>query len=204
MRSAARPQASASSALAGRRWLTVAALGCAVAAGLVLLAVGRVWLRFSIVQAPLPRLHGTATGHAVAGVATPLAYVVLAGVVALPATRKAGRRVAGLFLALAGIGIVVAAAGVIASPRSSVASQAGRLAGRSDVHPVGVALSWWPWLAIAGGLVATAAGVLTLLRSADWPAMGRRYEAGARRAGSSKADETSMWDRLDRGDDPTL
>jgi hypothetical protein len=60
----------------------------------------------------------------------------------------------------------------------------------------------WPWLAFAGAVLAAAAGASALLRSASWPALGRRYDApGAPQTASD--DDASRWAALDRGEDPT-
>jgi uncharacterized membrane protein (TIGR02234 family) len=71
-----------------------------------------------------------------------------------------------------------------------------------------VSVSGWPWVAAMGGLVAVAVGALTVVRGRRWPSMGRRYAAAPQSQAASQAattrDETSMWDALDRGDDPTV
>jgi uncharacterized membrane protein (TIGR02234 family) len=184
-----------------RPGLVAAVLGCLVAGGLALLAAGRGWVSFAVTQPPLPTVHETASGHAVAAVVAPLAIVVLAGIVAFPATRGLGRRLAGALVALAGIGLVAAAIVTAASPSHAVAGEAARLTGRVGVHASSATVSVWPWLVVACGLCALAAGILAVVFARDWPSMGRRYEAGAPAARGD--DPASMWDRLDRGDDPT-
>jgi uncharacterized membrane protein (TIGR02234 family) len=66
----------------------------------------------------------------------------------------------------------------------------------------------WAWVTVAAGVLAIAAGALTVGRSGDWPAMGRRYESGgsARRGPVTEAShsQATLWDRLDEGDDPTV
>jgi uncharacterized membrane protein (TIGR02234 family) len=183
-----------------RAGLMLAAVGCVVAGGVALLAAGREWVRFTVAQPPLPDLHSGASGHVVAGAVAPLGVVILAGVVAFPATRNIGRRIAGALVALAGIGLVVVALQVAVSPGDSVAREAAHLTGRTGVRPSSAGLTAWPWIAFCAGLIAIAAGVLATLFANRWPAMGRRYESGITRKGR---DETSMWDQLDRGDDPT-
>jgi hypothetical protein len=178
----------------GRRGLTVAAAGCAVGGGLVLLAVGRVWLRYDVPEQGLAVRAATATGHVVAAAASTLALVVLAGVLVLPATRGFVRRIAGVILALAGLGI-----GYVAVV--TIASTTDRLPGPAAAHEAGQ-LTAWPWIAAVGGVIAIAAGLLTAVASRDWPAMGRRYEQSG--SPSRDASEASMWDRLDVGDDPTV
>lgn len=184
-----------------RTGLVAAVLGCLVAGGLALLAAGRGWVGFVVNQPPLPSAHETATGHTVAAVVAPLAIVVLAGVVAFPATRGLGRRLAGALVALAGAGLVAAAVTTAASPAHAVAGEAARLTGRLDARASSAAVTGWPWLVVVCGVLAVTAGLLALLFARDWPAMGRRYEAGA--PASRGDDPASMWDRLDRGDDPT-
>lgn len=173
-----------------------------MSAAVALFAVGRAWVSFAVVDPSLPQLHETASGHDVAGAVTPLALVVLAGVVAYPATRRAARRVAGALVALAGVGLLIEASIVLAAPGSAVQSEAARLAGRSGVQPAAVAVSGWPWAVIVAGLIAVGAGALAAFASRDWPTMGRRYESGGR--APKTAAPASMWDRLDEGDDPTV
>jgi uncharacterized membrane protein (TIGR02234 family) len=189
--------------LHARTGLVGAIVACAVAAGLALLAVGRGWVSYVVAAPPLPSLHEVASGHDVAAAVTPLALVVLAGVVAFPATHALGRRFAGSVVALAGIGLLITPLMVLVAPDASVKSAAVRVAGRSDVRPSGVAPNGWPWLVMVCALLAVFAGTVAVGFSADWPAMGRRYESasGTRASG---AGELSMWDRLDRGDDPTI
>jgi uncharacterized membrane protein (TIGR02234 family) len=187
---------------AGRRELTAAALGCLVASGLVLVAVGRPWVRFTVASSTGLDIRATVTGHDVAGASSALGLVVLAGVVALPATRRVSRVVVGGLMVLAGVGIVTATWSSAFDPSAAIASRARQVAGRSGAKATHLAATGWPWLVLAGGVLAVLVGVLTVLRSRRWPAMGRRYEAG--RSPRSRPSEASMWERLDEGDDPTL
>jgi hypothetical protein len=179
----------------GRRGLTVAAAGCALSGGLVLLAVGRMWLRYNMPAQGLAVRPASATGHVVADPASTFALVVLAGVLVLPATRGLLRRVAGVIIALAGIDVVYLA--VVTIVRTKDALPGPDASAYLDGRVTG-----WPWIAAAGGLLAIAAGLLTAVASRDWPAMGRRYEQSG--SPSRDSSEASMWDRLDVGDDPTV
>jgi uncharacterized membrane protein (TIGR02234 family) len=71
-----------------------------------------------------------------------------------------------------------------------------------------------PSLVIVAGLLSVAAGVLVVLRSRAWPAMGRRYERTpavdggphSRPLARLETDEDraqAAWRALDRGEDPT-
>lgn len=179
----------------GRRGLGIAVTGCVLSGAVALFAVGRVWLHYTVPRDGLADLRTAATGHAVAGAAATLALVVLAGVVALPASRGLGRRIAGVVIALAGFGIGYLATLTIARTTDQLDVPA------ASTYTDGRATAW-PWIALVAGVLALATGVFAAVASGGWPAMGRRYEsAGAPRRGP--ATETSIWDRLDEGDDPT-
>ena len=106
--------------------------------------------------------------------------------------------------AAAGAGLAIEALIVMASPAGSVASRAAHLAGGTRIPPAAVSVAVWPWFVVVAGLLALAAGAVAALFSRGWPSMGRRYESGPARAARAAAGETSMWDRLDHGDDPTI
>jgi uncharacterized membrane protein (TIGR02234 family) len=186
-----------------RRELVGAALGCLLAAATVLISVGRPWIRFVVATATGLDVRSTVTGHHVAAAATAFGLVVLAGVVALPATRRNGRIGAGALITLAGLGIAVAAQAAALRPRAAVATHANQVAGLSGAAPRDVAVTPWPWLTLVGGLLAVGVGLLTVVRSRRWPAMGRGYESG-RNPSPGASTESSMWDLLDDGHDPTV
>jgi len=188
-------EASATAAQPGRRGLGIAVTGCVLSGAVALFAVGRVWLHYTVPRDGLADLRAAATGHEVAGAGATLALVILAGVVVLPATRGLGRRIAGVVVALAGLGVSYLAVLtiVLTTDQLDVPEASTYTDGRATA---------WPWIALVAGVVALATGVFAAVASAGWPAMGRRYEsAGSARRGP--ATETSMWDSLDEGDDPT-
>lgn len=180
----------------GRRGLGIAVTGSVLSGGAVLLTVGRVWLHYDIPRDGLADVRATATGHAVAGAAATLALVVLAGVVVLPATSGLGRRIAGVVIALAGLGVSYLAVLtiVLTTDQLDLPEASTYTGGRATA---------WPWIALAAAVAAIGTGVFATIASAEWPAMGRRYEsAGSARRGP--VTEASLWDRLDEGDDPTV
>lgn len=178
----------------GRRGLGVAVVACVVSGGVALLAVGRVWIRYTVDQPPLSPRPASATGHTVAGAAATLALVVLAGVVVFPATRGIGRRVAGAVVALAGLGIGYAALLTILFTTDQVPGVGSR-------RLLDESTTAWPWVTLVAGLLGAGCGLLAVTRSGRWPSMGRRYESGP--AKNAPLTEVGMWDRLDQGDDPT-
>ena len=149
----------------------------------VLLACSMTW---SVVTVPM--LDGTGgpvrseslTGTNVAPLAAAAAWVALAAVLAVIATKSWGR---------AAVGVVVLAAGVLII-FSSVSG------GRESASN-----NWWV-IAMAGGLSVGLAGGAILVRGRRWPGLGRRYEAPE---GSNVLASRQMtpWDAIDHGQDPT-
>ena len=164
-----------------RTGLGIAVLACLVGAGMVLLAGSRAWVTTRVGAAPpLPGRSVALTGTTLVPGARALALVGLAAVAALPATRRWGRLTVGVLLVLAGSGIVVVVARELAESAA--------------------ALGGWPYVTILGGLLLATAGGLAILRGRRWAAMGDRYESpAAPRAGG----DASLWDSIDRGEDPT-
>ncbi|WP_223167692.1 Trp biosynthesis-associated membrane protein [Nonomuraea sp. SYSU D8015] len=170
-------------------WLAVTVLGCL----LVLLAAGQTWVRVAQAGAVTP------TGGQLGPALTPVALAGLAGVVAVLATKGAGRRVVGALLALCGAG--AAAATWTALDGTAVT---GWLAERNALRGA-AALSWeivplWPAVSGAGAALMIAGGAVAMVRGGRWAGMSARYE----RSGPAPAhDDKALWDALDRGDDPT-
>ena len=85
---------------------------------------------------------------------------------------------------------------------ASVLADLGDAAGRDDLDRTG-----WPLLALLGGLLLLAAGLLTAVRGRRWSGLGRRYEPPAARATTRPTTrltgERELWESLDRGEDPT-
>jgi hypothetical protein len=168
-----------------RRELALAVLGCLAGAGLALFAATRTWAVEVVARpAPLPAQRAAHTGGSLLPWLPALAVVSLAGVGALPATRRAGRTLVGLLLVAAGLG--VAAGGGYG------------LAATADVAAV------WPALCVLGGLAVTASGAAAVVLGRRWHSMGTRYERRARRPEPSRpATASELWEALDRGEDPT-
>ncbi|MCL9796963.1 Trp biosynthesis-associated membrane protein, partial [Frankia sp. AgKG'84/4] len=138
------------------------------------------------------------SGGTLAPACTALALVGLAAAVAIVATRRVGRTVVGVLALAAGIGIIYLAGRVGADPlaaaRATDTVAQFSLGGRADISEVrGTAA---PWLAVLGGVLLTAAGMLAAVRGRRWPAMSGRYQA-------RDARPVDAWDAIERGHDPT-
>jgi uncharacterized membrane protein (TIGR02234 family) len=159
--------------------------------------------------APLPDLSVGLTGRTLQAAVPGLAVVALAGVVALLATRGVARRIVGAVIALAGVALALAAgeAGSVSSDEARRLLADTRTGMVLDpTAPVRLASQHvWPVLAIVGAVLVVAGGVLA---ASGWTAgggLGRRYEAPttATAPPASGESDLALWQRLDRGDDPT-
>lgn len=185
----------------GRRelglWLALTVLGSC----LVLFAAGQAWVRVLGARA------GDAvapTGGDLSPVLTPLALAGLAGVVAVLATKGAGRTVVAALVALCGAG---AAAGTWAALGSVTVT--GWLRERNMLRAA-AGLPWepvpaWPVVAGLGAVLLLAGGVFAVLRGRGWAGMSARYDraAGGPAPARRVHEDRELWDALDRGDDPT-
>ncbi len=195
--------------MSDRREMAVAVVGLAAGGGLALSAGGQTWVTATVERPePLPPVTEQLTGSELAPLVPAGGLVLLAAAVALVAVRGAGRVLVGLLAAVAG-GVLgwsglrtlltdadVTAAGVVGSgtPGSTLTA---------DVSGA------WPVLVLVAGLLAVAAGLLTVLRGSGWPGMARRYERPAAAAAAPARRQTDedraldAWRALDRGEDPT-
>lgn len=165
-----------------RASLVVTVLGALAAAGVGLYAATRVWIETSHTRpAPLPPDVVTSTGVETAVWTVPCAVVALAAALALPAVSKAAREFVAGCLALAGVGLAAGGA-------------------YGMVEAAGV----WPACTAVAGATVTVLAVWALRSGRRWPAMSARYERGGAPAKAAVADDpASLWDALDRGEDPT-
>lgn len=193
-----------------RRELAAAVLLAAVGGALLLLVASRGWVSLRVDrQPPLPPLSRTIHGSDAQPLLNALGFVGLAGAVAILATRRIGRLLVGALLVAAGVAglqrTVTDLNGMSPAHVLSLLEDAGPVVGiaagaRTTVHPD------LPWMvcALAAGCLLILGGVLTIVRAGAWPVMGRRYERRQGRSARPAArTERTMWDALDRGDDPT-
>ncbi len=68
-----------------------------------------------------------------------------------------------------------------------------------------IGLTAWPWLALVGAALLSAAGAFALVTARTWRSAGRRYGAASRATAPAAGplDAIDSWDDLSRGDDPT-
>jgi uncharacterized membrane protein (TIGR02234 family) len=185
--------------MTARRSPAGAVIGCAAGGLLVLLASGRIWARTTLHEvAGGGTATVTVTGHVVSPALPALGVALLALAAAILAARRWLRRAVGLVIvALGGAAIAVGVTG-----RGDVSSALEhREVGVQGLVVHASANGWW-LVATLGGLLAVLSGALTVLRAADWMAMGAKYDAP--NAPKRVQDPAVVaWDALDRGEDPT-
>lgn len=159
----------------------------------------------------------TTSGNQAAAVVPAMALVGMASGVALSMARRVGRVVTSVLLVLAGVTTAGAAARAALSPADAAAVQVSAATG-TTAEAGAYAVTAWPWLTLAAGVLLAACGIAVLVLGRGWRA-NRRYDtatagsagtagtAGAGTTGAGAAgnriDEIDAWDELSRGEDPT-
>ena len=187
-----------------RRELWLAVVLCLLGSALTLWAVRQQWASFPASEdITIRRVRDGVAGSEVAGLSEALSLVGLAGVVAVAATKRTGRVVVGALVALAGVGVVGQLVGLMADGLGHRLAAAGCprlcLGSQLDASP-----SWaWPVLALVGGVLTTAGGLLVAWRGRRWAALSSAYQVPAARDPGAEPSHKGLWDVLDAGDDPT-
>jgi uncharacterized membrane protein (TIGR02234 family) len=186
----------------GRRELAAATVLGGAGAAIIAGVAGRTWATVAEhAGAGLATMSQQLSGRSLSAVVAALGWAGLAGILALLATRGWARVAIGALLTA--FGVIVAIVSPSAVRHAHVISAAAdksnlaRVGGEVTVH----VHAWWT-LSLVGGILLAAAGLLTVLRSRDWPGMSARYERPGATAPRGD-DPASMWKALDRGDDPT-
>lgn len=178
----------------------LAVLLCLAGAFVVLVAAGRSWALVDLAGSGLlPARSVGVDGAQLAPGLPALGLVALAGVVAVPATRRWGRVAVGLVLLAAGVGILALVAGQLTDLAGAV--QDSRTVRETGQAAAGIRRTLWPYACALGGLTVAAAGLLVAARGRSWSALGRRYDAPT--AAPPPVGERDLWAALDRGEDPT-
>jgi uncharacterized membrane protein (TIGR02234 family) len=170
-------------------------------AGLATVSSAQVWATARVTEPALRTVE--ARGGEVAPVALPLALVALASWGAVLVLRRRGRRVVAVLGLLAALGVAVA---VVLRAHEAPDVAVGLLPQSADQVLSDPTI--WPWLAVAGALVSSAASVVALRQAGRWPEMSSRYDAPAGEPSTSapppeEASSADLWKAMDEGRDPT-
>lgn len=175
----------------------------------VLLAWTQAWLTVDLAPGA-PRESVTVDGNTAAPALAALALAGLALTAALAIAGPVFRVVLGILDAILGACIALSAFLVLTSPVAAsepAVTAATGVAGSSSIADVvsATALTAWPVLTVAAGILLVAVGAGVVLTASRWPSSPRKYSAvrlePAERA--TMPDAVDSWDELSRGDDPT-
>jgi uncharacterized membrane protein (TIGR02234 family) len=200
---------------ATRRLKPVLVLAVIGASGLALLSWTQVWVNLTLADD-----GSTQQLLAVAGsVASPgLTALALAGLALAGALTIAGpviRIILGLLEVLLGVSVLLSASLAVGDPvgaSTAAVTTATGIAGTDSTRAaVGqAALTGWPFLALAAGILMVLAGLCVCVTGRHWPGPTKRYEATTFEPVTDAAtgqvrprDAVDDWDGLTRGDDPT-
>lgn len=182
-------------------------LGIVVAGGLTLVAWNAPWVTATLKDGGDVTARGADAAPALNALA--LAGIALAG--ALSLAPRILRYVLGALQTLLGAGIVAATVPALADPVLGAEKGISALTGVAGTESVralvaSTALSFWPAVAIVGGVLAALSGIVVLVTARRWPDAGRRYanpQAAPTQTAVATASAADEWDALTRGTDPT-
>lgn len=145
------------------------------------------------------------SGQVAAPALSALGLASLALAAALSIARPVLRAVLGAIEIAIGTLILVVALVAISSPVTASAAAVTDATGIGGAESIDalvalVAMSGWPWLAVAAGLGCAAAGVAVLVSARRWPRPTARYDAATT---DEAPTAVGAWDALSEGTDPT-
>ncbi len=209
--------------MTGQRIKSRVLLLVAACAILVMVAWSQPWSSLSLNAGVAGDTPVSVTGQTMAPGLSALGLTSLALLAALALAGPVFRRVLGVIETALGVIISVTAISVLNDSLSSAAPALISITGVQDVPSLralvtGEALTAWPFVSVAVGILTAFSGVLIVVTAGSWPLSGRRYAAVRRDvslahsplvATPAESDVDSSharidaWDDLSRGGDPT-
>ncbi|MCU1445633.1 Trp biosynthesis-associated membrane protein [Cryobacterium sp.] len=190
-------------------------LAVIVASGIALLAWTQVWATVRLAADGTTQQVLDVTGSIAAPGLTALALAGLALAGALTIAGVVIRVILGILEMLLGVSVILSAALAVFDPvRASTAAvtAATGIAGTDSTRAAvsSAALTFWPFLALAAGVLMVLVGLLVCLTARRWPGPTKRYNTtrfepvtDPGTGASRPRDAVDDWDGLTRGDDPT-
>ncbi|WP_104166319.1 Trp biosynthesis-associated membrane protein [Cryobacterium sp. N22] len=201
---------------APRRFKPTLILAVIAASGLALLAWTQVWATVRLAADGTTQQVLDVTGSTAAPGLTALALAGLALAGALTIAGVVIRFILGLLEALLGISVILSAALALADPigaSAAAVTAATGIAGADSTRSAvsSAALTFWPFLALAAGILMLLVGLAVCVTARRWPGPTTRYESTRLEPVTDSAtgqtrprDAVDDWDGLTRGDDPTV
>lgn len=190
-----------------RRSLGLACLLLLLGAGFLWVSGSLTWFSVTVPTATGGELSTAATGAQMQPAITAVAALLLAAVAATVALSGIARRVLGVVVALAGVAAGWSTLAQVVTPPSAAQLVSAREGLSTGGQPIGtsvVSASAWPWLAVAGAVVAVLAGGLLAVRERRMARLGARYAAPGAPTDEPTDPDRAAWEQLDDGRDPTV
>ncbi|WIB66122.1 Trp biosynthesis-associated membrane protein [Curtobacterium sp. MCBD17_035] len=190
-----------------RRSRPLVVLAGLAVAGIVLLSWTQTWFTAHLDATSATASTVTADGSVVPYSA--LAIAMLALSIALTIAGRVLRVVLAVVEVLLGIAVVVTGIGRLTDPVVAAQSAISGVTGVQDVPAIrsivrSIDVTPWPYVGIAGGVLAVALGLLVLVVQRSWPGPSRRYGGTGRvPVADAPRDAIVDWDDLSAGVDPT-
>lgn len=221
--------------MTGRRAKYSTMLLLVVGSGLALIAATQPWFTIRLTDTAEHATTVTVAGSVAAPALTALALAGLALTAALAIAGPVFRIVLALLGILLGVSVLVSAITAVSDAvraSASAITTATGVAGDASIHHLvhSVETAFWPWLAVAAGVLIVLASAAVVVFSRLWPGPSRKYQTrfagedgrpadevvaeAAEEAADTSATPASptpldrdtaidSWDDLTRGDDPT-
>ncbi|MFZ7088658.1 Trp biosynthesis-associated membrane protein [Curtobacterium sp. RRHDQ10] len=187
----------------------VVLLGLLVA-GVVLLSWTQTWFTAHLDAASATATTVTADGSVAASPYSALAIASLALLLAMTIAGPVVRVVLAAIEVLLGIAVVVIGISALGDPIAAASGAIGSVTGVSDTGSIRASVTSidttpWPYVGIAGGVLAALLGVVVLVVQRRWPGPSRKYAATPTRARAADVprDAVTDWDDMSAGTDPT-
>lgn len=190
-----------------------------VLAALLFGSASLVWFNVTVPN-PVQDVHVAVRGTQAAPAVSALALVAAAAALALSIAGRRVRWVVAAIIPLVAVGAVASVLGAVLQPDHATETAVGDSSGLigADTEQV---MSFWPWCAVATGLLLVLSGVWTMIVMRGWAVGGTSKYQVTRGEGADGADRGSpslgsghdadlarrdgidAWDALSEGDDPT-
>ncbi len=177
----------------GSRSLLVTCLCLAIGAAGALWSLGQPWVTGTTSEPGMPVVAVEVAGTSMYPMGTAGAWLAVAALIGLLATRGVVRQAMAVGAVLAAIMVTTSA---VSFGLSDAAEHLGAAAASSATSAL--AVTGWPILTGIAGLVIFVGGVTAMRASRHWPGLSAR-QTGTR----SRATDRTAWQQIEDGDDPT-
>lgn len=180
-----------------------------IAAGIVLLAAGRAeWITGTVDGIAGP-VRASAVGTEAAPGLAGLALVAMAAAIAATTSGRIARWVCIIALAAVGGGVIALSLRAVLDAPSVLGGVSATHSGTTGELEAAASATGWPWVAVVAAVLLLVAAAGAAVGSRTWGSLGGKYERptgeDAAEVGGSRGERVdSDWDRVTRGDDPSV